>query len=291
MLITARNTTAAARRRQHVQPLAGPPGAHGGNVHDRPRLLHRQRGAALDPVRLHAGASALEWVVAGYGLTFSAFLITAGRLGDQHRPAADVLPSGWPSSPSPRPPAAWPRPPALLVRPGCSRAPPPPSSDRPSWPSSGSPSPAPTGSGPSASTASSWAWPPPAASSSAGLLIQADIAGLGLARRLPDQRPDRRRPPWPSPAQAGPRVPSPRPSRLELDLPAPPADRWPDRHRTAAGRGTATRLAGLDLGLPGGRPGAARRLRRPPARRAPGGWRSRCWTCGCSAPGLSAPGW
>ena len=33
--------------------------------------------------RLHASASALEWVVAGYGLTFSVRLITAGRLGDQ----------------------------------------------------------------------------------------------------------------------------------------------------------------------------------------------------------------
>src|SRR6202042_1290739 len=33
--------------------------------------------------RLHAGTSALEWVVAGYGLTFSTLLITAGRLGDQ----------------------------------------------------------------------------------------------------------------------------------------------------------------------------------------------------------------
>jgi MFS family permease len=31
---------------------------------------------------LGAGDSALEWVVAGYGLTFAAFLITAGRLGD-----------------------------------------------------------------------------------------------------------------------------------------------------------------------------------------------------------------
>jgi EmrB/QacA subfamily drug resistance transporter len=33
--------------------------------------------------RLHASASSLEWVVAGYGLTFSVLLITAGRLGDQ----------------------------------------------------------------------------------------------------------------------------------------------------------------------------------------------------------------
>jgi EmrB/QacA subfamily drug resistance transporter len=32
---------------------------------------------------LHANASALEWVVAGYGLTCSVLLITAGRLGDQ----------------------------------------------------------------------------------------------------------------------------------------------------------------------------------------------------------------
>jgi EmrB/QacA subfamily drug resistance transporter len=33
--------------------------------------------------KLHAGTSALEWVVAGYGLAFSTLLITAGRLGDQ----------------------------------------------------------------------------------------------------------------------------------------------------------------------------------------------------------------
>jgi EmrB/QacA subfamily drug resistance transporter len=31
---------------------------------------------------LDAGDSSLEWIVAGYGLTFAAFLITAGRLGD-----------------------------------------------------------------------------------------------------------------------------------------------------------------------------------------------------------------
>lgn len=29
-----------------------------------------------------AGDSSLEWIVAGYGLTFAAFLIVAGRLGD-----------------------------------------------------------------------------------------------------------------------------------------------------------------------------------------------------------------
>jgi MFS family permease len=33
---------------------------------------------------LHASTGAIEWVVAGYGLTFATLLITAGRLGDQH---------------------------------------------------------------------------------------------------------------------------------------------------------------------------------------------------------------
>ncbi|HET6966507.1 MAG TPA: MFS transporter [Acidimicrobiales bacterium] len=33
--------------------------------------------------RLHAGTAALEWVVAGYGLTFAALMVTAGRLGDR----------------------------------------------------------------------------------------------------------------------------------------------------------------------------------------------------------------
>jgi EmrB/QacA subfamily drug resistance transporter len=32
---------------------------------------------------LHASASAVEWVVAGYGVAFAVFIITAGRLGDQ----------------------------------------------------------------------------------------------------------------------------------------------------------------------------------------------------------------
>src|SRR6266568_6388532 len=32
---------------------------------------------------LQASASAIEWVVAGYGLTFATCLITAGRLGDR----------------------------------------------------------------------------------------------------------------------------------------------------------------------------------------------------------------
>src|SRR5690348_17367423 len=33
--------------------------------------------------RLHASSGAIEWVVAGYGLTSAVFLITAGRLGDR----------------------------------------------------------------------------------------------------------------------------------------------------------------------------------------------------------------
>jgi MFS family permease len=32
---------------------------------------------------LHASTGAVEWVVAGYGLTFATLLITSGRLGDQ----------------------------------------------------------------------------------------------------------------------------------------------------------------------------------------------------------------
>src|SRR5262245_5256306 len=32
---------------------------------------------------LHASTSSIEWVISGYGLSFAALLITAGRLGDQ----------------------------------------------------------------------------------------------------------------------------------------------------------------------------------------------------------------
>src|ERR1700733_11454877 len=31
---------------------------------------------------LHTGTAAIEWLVAGYGLTYAALLITGGRLGD-----------------------------------------------------------------------------------------------------------------------------------------------------------------------------------------------------------------
>src|SRR5215475_12679262 len=33
--------------------------------------------------RLHAGSGAVQWVIAGYGLTFAIGLITGGRLGDR----------------------------------------------------------------------------------------------------------------------------------------------------------------------------------------------------------------
>jgi EmrB/QacA subfamily drug resistance transporter len=43
--------------------------------------------------RLHAGASAVEWIVTGYGLAFASFLIMAGRLGD-HLGRRRVLAAG-----------------------------------------------------------------------------------------------------------------------------------------------------------------------------------------------------
>src|SRR5690348_5017171 len=33
---------------------------------------------------LHTGPTGVEWVVAGYGLTFAVFLLAAGRLGDRY---------------------------------------------------------------------------------------------------------------------------------------------------------------------------------------------------------------
>ncbi len=34
--------------------------------------------------QLHTSAGAVEWVVAGYGLSFAVLLVTAGRLGDRY---------------------------------------------------------------------------------------------------------------------------------------------------------------------------------------------------------------
>ena len=54
-----------------------------GRVHGRPGLLHRERRPPSIATDLGAGESSLEWVVAGYGLSFAAFLITAGQPGDE----------------------------------------------------------------------------------------------------------------------------------------------------------------------------------------------------------------
>jgi MFS family permease len=82
-----------------TSPLASGPG--------RPRSAHLSRWAPLPVILagtfivvldffivnvavasiqsgLHASSGALEWIVAGYGLTSAVFLITAGRLGDRY---------------------------------------------------------------------------------------------------------------------------------------------------------------------------------------------------------------
>ncbi len=77
---------------------------------------------ALPAVQADLGASAgaLEWVVAGYGLTFAVLLITAGRLGDRYgrrrlfSSASRSSPwppprAGWPGAPAPSSPRASPR--------------------------------------------------------------------------------------------------------------------------------------------------------------------------------------
>src|SRR4029450_7869167 len=72
---------------------------------------------------LHAGNAALEWVVAGYGLTFGTLLITAGRLGDAHgRPR--LLPRGRARRHPPAARRAVPLPRALSRVPGGVAAPP-----------------------------------------------------------------------------------------------------------------------------------------------------------------------
>ena len=38
----------------------------------------------------HRRISELEWVVAGYALTFAALMLTGGKLADMLRPAADL---------------------------------------------------------------------------------------------------------------------------------------------------------------------------------------------------------
>ena len=67
----------------HREPLGGAARRPHRDLHGGPGLLHRQRRDARDADRPHASNGAIEWVVAGYGLTFGTLLITAGRLGDQ----------------------------------------------------------------------------------------------------------------------------------------------------------------------------------------------------------------
>lgn len=57
---------------------------------------------------LHASGSAIEWVVAGYGLTYASFLITAGASATTSDGAA-FWPSACCCSCFPRSRAAWPR--------------------------------------------------------------------------------------------------------------------------------------------------------------------------------------
>ena len=52
-------------------------------VHDHARQHRRERRAAVDRSATSASAlSELEWVVAGYALTFAAFMLTGGKLAD-----------------------------------------------------------------------------------------------------------------------------------------------------------------------------------------------------------------
>ena len=122
-----------------------------------------------------------------------------------------------------------------------------------------------------------------------GLLIAANLAGLGwrvifwvnvpvgiaalvLARRLvPESRADRHGRPA-------------RPARRR------PVHRRARRDRAAAARRPRPWLARLVVGVPGGRPGAARRVRRSPAGAWPGAAGSRCSTRRSSRCARSAPG-
>src|SRR4051794_41854970 len=60
---------------------------------------------------LGAGESALEWVVAGYGLAFAAFLITGGRLGGARRRRRGFAAGPRPFPPPPPPSRGAPPPP------------------------------------------------------------------------------------------------------------------------------------------------------------------------------------
>ena len=87
-----------------------------------------------------------------------------------------------------------------------------------------------------------------------GVLVQADIAGLGWRTRVPHQRPGRRRRPGPGSARH-PRVAGagPGPGRPAIGTAA--GHRRPDGDRAAAGRRPHARLAAVDVAVAGRRPG------------------------------------
>src|SRR3954453_21068556 len=80
---TRTRTPPASDRPPPVAPVGRPGRRPHGHLHGRAGLLHRHVAMPAMQSDLHAGTGAIEWVVAGYGLTFATFLITAGRLGDQ----------------------------------------------------------------------------------------------------------------------------------------------------------------------------------------------------------------
>ena len=205
---------------------------------------------------LHAGTGAIEWVIAGYGLTFATFLITAGRLGDQlgrrrmfslglaavHARVGGVRPGAEPGRARRRAPRAG------AGRRRCSA--------RRCCRSSASPTPAPTASARSASTASSSGFAAVGGQLIGGVLVQADIAGLGWRSCFLINVPiglvalARRRARGARVARRGRPPPGPRRDRADHARSR--------RHRPAARRGPPARLAGVDVAVPGRRAGHPR---------------------------------
>ena len=92
----------------------------------------------------------------------------------------------------------------------------------------------------------------------------------GLAELLPGQRPGRAGLRSPPPRRTVPKYRAAGATRLDLPG-AAPRDGGARRRRAAAHRGPRARLAGVDVGLPRGGPGAAGRLRALQRRLAAGG--------------------
>ena len=212
---------------------------------------------------LHAGNGAIEWVVAGYGLTFATLPHHRRPARRPARPPAHVRRSASPLfTRRVGAPAAWPRAPTVLVVARLAQ-------------------------GVAAALLS-----PQVLSIIGvvytgadrvralsvygivlglaavggqligGVLVQADIAGLGWRSCFLINVPDRRSPRWSSLAPRGARV-----ARRGRQPPGPRRHRAdharPRRHRAAARRGPPARLAGVDVAVPGRRAVHARR-RSPP---------------------------